>query len=90
MEDKKHSIILEGRDLLSTSGVKDIYSFDESKIVLETSLGILTVTGNELHINKLNIDDGNLQIRGQINSCAYSEDRNIKERGQGVLSRIFK
>jgi len=90
MEDKKHSVILENRNNISTSGVIDIFSFDENKVVLETSLGLLTITGEGLHINRLNIDDGNLQIRGKINSCIYSEVKNVKERGKGILGKMFK
>lgn len=90
MEDKKHSIILESRNALSTSGVKDIYNFDENKVVLETSLGVLTIMGEGLHINKLNIEDGNLQVRGNISSCIYSESKNIRDRGKGLLGKMFK
>ncbi|MDD2573087.1 MAG: sporulation protein YabP [Bacillota bacterium] len=90
MEDKKHSITLEDRGSLSISGVKDIYNFDENKVALETSLGTLTVTGEGLQINKLSIDDGNLQVKGNITSCIYSEGRELKDKGKGILARMFK
>lgn len=90
MEEKKHSIMLENRNLLSISGVKDIYNFDENKVALETTLGTLTVMGEGLQINKLSIDDGNLQVKGNITSCNYSEGREFKDRGKGILSRMFK
>ena len=77
MEEKRHSIMLEDRSSLSISGVKDIYNFDENEVALETSLGTLTVTGEGLQINKLSIDDGNLQVKGNITSCSYSESREI-------------
>jgi sporulation protein YabP len=90
VEEKKHSIMLEDRNSLSVSGVKDIYNFDENKVALETSLGTLTVTGEGLQINKLSIDDGNLQVKGNITSCIYSESRELKDRGKGILARMFK
>jgi sporulation protein YabP len=90
MEEKGHSISLENRNSLSVSGVKDIYSFDENKVVLETSLGTLSISGEGLQINKLNIEDGNLQVKGNIISCIYSESREIRERGKGILGRMFK
>lgn len=90
MEDKKHSIVLENRKLLSTSGVKDVYSFNENKIVLETTLGTLTVLGEGLHINRLSIEDGNLQIQGHISSCTYSESKGTGEKGRGILGKLFK
>ena len=78
MEEKRHSIMLEDRSSLSISGVKDIYNFDENEVALETSLGTLTVTGEGLQINKLSIDDGNLQVKGNITNCIYSESRKLK------------
>jgi sporulation protein YabP len=90
MEERKHSVSIENRNYLSTSGVKDIYNFDENKVVLETSLGTLTITGEGLHINKLNIDDGNLIIRGNISSCLYSESKDLREKGRGFLGKMFK
>ncbi|MGI6697293.1 MAG: sporulation protein YabP [Clostridiales bacterium] len=90
MEEKKHSITLEDRNLLFISGVKDIYSFDENRVVLETTLGTLTVTGEGLQINKLSIDDGSLKVKGSITSCIYSEGREFKDRGKGILARMFK
>lgn len=85
MEDKKHSITLDDRNLLFISGVKDIYSFDENKVILETTLGTLTVTGEGLQINKLSIDDGNLKVKGSITSCIYSEGREFKDRERVYL-----
>ncbi|MBA1334619.1 MAG: hypothetical protein HPY66_2523 [Firmicutes bacterium] len=90
MEDKKHNLSIESRNHLSTSGVKDIYSFDENKVVLDTTLGTLTIIGEGLHINKLNIDDGNLVVQGNISSCEYSESKNIRERGKGFFKKVFK
>lgn len=90
MEEKKHSIMLDNRNSLSISGVKDIYSFDENRVALETSLGTLIVTGEGLQINRLNIDDGGLQVRGNITSCVYAESREFKDRGKGILARMFK
>jgi sporulation protein YabP len=90
MEEKNHNISLENRNSLSVSGVKDIYNFDETKVVLDTNLGTLTIAGEGLQINKLNIEDGNLQVKGSIISCVYSESRELRERGKGILGRMFK
>jgi sporulation protein YabP len=90
MDDKSHEITIENRNHLQTSGVKDIYSFDESRVVLETSLGTLSITGEGLHINKLNIDDGNLTVKGTIHSCIYTESKDLREKSRGFFSRIFK
>jgi sporulation protein YabP len=90
MDDKSHGITIDNRKHLQTSGVKDIYSFDENRVVLETSAGTLSITGEGLHINKLNIDDGNLTVIGTIHSCIYTESKDLREKSKGFFSRMFK
>ena len=45
-----HNIIIEDRKKLTLSGVKDVISFDDETLLLETALGRLTVKGAGLHI----------------------------------------
>ncbi len=82
-----HNLILEGRRVLSLSGVNDIDSFDEQTIVLFTEMGELTVRGSNLHINKLNVDTGELNIDGDIHTMIYTDD-DVKRRG--FFERLFK
>lgn len=93
MEEKKsikmpHSLILQDRGVLSVSGVADVDSFDEQTVVLFTDLGELTVKGTDLHINKLNVDTGELAIEGEITSMIYSEEKAAS--GNGFFSKLFK
>ncbi len=93
LEEKKiiklpHNIILEDRKMLSISGVEDIDSFDESMVVLFTELGELTIKGNNLHINKLNVDTGELTMDGNIFALVYSEQQQKKQ--NGMFSKMFK
>lgn len=82
-----HSIIMENREKLSISGVSDIDSFDESTVLLFTDMGDLEVRGNNLHMNKLNVDSGEVSIEGDIYAIVYSE--NTKSSG-GFFSKLFK
>ena len=50
------NLILENRQKLSVSGVADVLSFDDQVVIIETELGLLTVKGENLRINKLSID----------------------------------
>lgn len=68
----KQSIILQQRKDLRISGVKDIDSFSETKIVLNTVLGELVVKGNELHIISLITETGDLTVKGRITSLVYN------------------
>ena len=82
-----HHIILEDRHALSVSGVSDVDSFDEMTVIIYTDLGELTVKGEGLHINRLNIETGELSLEGQIQSLTYAE---IQNRASGFFGRLFK
>lgn len=82
------NIILENRNKLNVSGVKDVLSFDDQVVIMETELGLLTVKGENLKINKLSIDTSEVIVEGEINNLGYSEQSKDKE--GGLLSKIFK
>lgn len=83
------NLILENRNKLSISGVKDVLSFDDQVVIMETELGLLTVKGENLKINKLSIDTSEVIIEGEINNLGYS-DHTKKEQEGGLFSKIFK
>ena len=83
------NLILENRNKLSISGVKDVLSFDDQVVIMETELGLLTVKGDNLKINKLNIDTSEVIIEGEINNLGYS-DHTKREADSGIFSKIFK
>lgn len=82
------NLILENREKLSISGVIDVLSFDDQIVILETELGMLTIKGEDLRINKLSIDTQDVIIEGNIVSLSYSDK---EERKSGnILGKIFK
>lgn len=83
------NIILENRGKLSISGVLDVLSFDDQVIVLETDLGLLTVKGENLRINKLSIDTSEVIVEGDISALIYS-DKDMDKKGASFLGKIFK
>ena len=83
------NVILENREKLSISGVVDVLSFDDEVVMIETELGLLTVKGNNLRINKLSIDTSEVIVEGSISYLAYSEN-NLEKNSGGLLSKIFK
>ena len=80
-----HRLQLEGREKLSVSGVEDVVRFDENCIVT-TSAGTLIITGEELHIGKLSLDGGEMQVDGRIDAVTY-EDTEVRQ--GSFLSRLF-
>lgn len=83
------NLILENRNKLSISGVKDVLSFDDQVVIMETELGLLTVKGDNLKINKLSIDTSEVIVEGEISNLGYSE-HNKKEQDGGLFGKIFK
>ena len=81
-----HRLQLEGREKLSVSGVEDVVRFDENCIVTTTSAGTLIITGEELHIGKLSLDGGEMQVDGRIDAVNY-EDTEVRQ--GSFLSRLF-
>lgn len=81
-----HSLILENRKILTATGVSNVDSFDEQTVVAYTDLGELVIRGSKLHIEKLNIESGELTLDGEISSMSYSESR----AAGGFFTRLFK
>lgn len=94
MEGKKITgtgkVELLSREELRLSGVNDVHSFNEEAIILETELGLLTIGGEDLHIIKLNLDAGELEVKGLINSFVYNEESKFFSKGEGIFSKLFK
>lgn len=83
------NLILENRNKLSISGVLDVLSFDDQIVILETELGLLTIKGDNIRINKLSIDTSEVIIEGDIISMAYSE-KEMDKKSSSFLGKIFK
>lgn len=89
IEDKKSTLNLESRKKLSVTGVKEVVSFNEEEINLNTVLGTLRIRGNNLKMNKLDVQNGDLVIIGHIDSCTYINKEKKKE-NDSILSKLFK
>ena len=82
------NIILENRQKLSLSGIRDVLSFDDQIIIIETELGLLTIKGENLKINKLSLDTSDFIVEGEISSLIYSDNEITGK--QSFLKKIFK
>ena len=83
------NLILENRGKLSISGVLDVLSFDDQVVIVETELGLLTVKGENIRINKLSIDTSEVIVEGDIASLTYCDKNSEKTKGS-IMSKIFK
>ena len=84
-----HKVIIDGRDRVSISAVNDVDSFNENEIIFLTSAGMMTITGEDLHITKLNLDEGMLIIDGTVDSIDYS-DHEEERMNSKKLFKVFR
>jgi len=84
------NMFLENREKLSITGVKDVLSFDDQMVIVETELGLLTIKGENIRINKLSIDSSEVSIDGYISSLNYSNNEAGNKKNSSILGKIFK
>ncbi len=72
---RQHTLHMERRKHISLTGVSDVSSFHEHEVVLKVDSATMIVTGENMHIGKLLIEDGRLDIDGQIDSIIYEKPR---------------
>ena len=84
-----HSISLLEKKTLVITGVKKIDTFDKLHFIIDTTMGIMVIKGEELELIKLDTMSGNVTIKGSINSLEYLVD-NKKSNEESIISRLFK
>ncbi len=82
-----HKLELSERNKLTMTGVSEVVSFDETAVVLQTQLGLLTVHGQGLQLKNLSVDGGQVSVEGTIAALIYEEPRSTSG---GWLGRIFR
>lgn len=87
---RAHKMVLSNRRTCNLTGVNDVLSFDVNEIILETDLGMLMIKGNELHVNRLTLDKGEVDIEGRVDSFTYSEQMSAVAKGESLLTRLFR
>ena len=86
---KAHKIMLTNRKNGSFTGILDVLSFDINEILLETEQGMLHVKGKDLHVNRLNLEKGEVDIEGMIESFSYSQVPMGMKKSDGLFGKIF-
>ena len=93
MEEKSgiraHACRLENRSAASLTGVREVVSFDENQVVVDTDMGLLTIKGKDLHVNRLSLEKGEIDIEGRTDSLVYSAGGGAKS-GESFFAKLFK
>lgn len=77
------------RASISINGVNKIISFDDEEFLMETIMGNLRILGEGLELLKLDTLDGNVKIKGKINSFNYIDGK-VKNKEDSLVSKLFK
>ena len=87
---RMHKVTMTNRRTCTVNGVNDVLSFDLREILLETEQGMLTIKGADLHVNRLTLEKGEVDIEGTIDSCVYSSNEALRKSGESLFTRLFK
>ena len=85
-----HKVTITNRKSCAVSGVNDVLSFDEHEILLETEQGMLMIKGEELHVSRLTLDKGEVDIDGKVDSFTYSDVSASGKKNESLLSKLFR
>ncbi|GFI37663.1 spore protein YabP [Lachnospiraceae bacterium] len=87
---KNHKLVVNNRKTSLVTGVIDVLSFDLNEILLETEQGMMMVKGTDLHVNKLSLEKGEVDMSGNIDSIAYSEIHAGGKQADNLFSKLFR
>lgn len=87
---KGHKLNIIARKSAMITGVNDVLSFDAGEVLLQTEQGVLMIRGSELHVNRLTLEKGEVDIDGRIDSMTYSDASNYGKSGESLFGRLFK
>jgi len=85
-----HKVVMTNRRNCTVNGVNDVLSFDIHEILLETEQGMLMIKGDDLHVSRLTLEKGEVDIDGKIDSFTYSDVANAGHKNESLLSRLFR
>ena len=87
---RTHTLVINNRKTSMVTGVVDVLAFDLSEIMLETDQGMLVVRGKDLHVNRLSLDKGEVDLAGHIDNVTYSDVPHGKKKNESLFVKLFK
>ncbi|HHT97689.1 MAG TPA: sporulation protein YabP [Clostridiales bacterium] len=86
----EHKLIVNSRESIIITGVNDVLSFDAKEVLLHTEYGALMIRGSELHVKRLTLEKGEIDLDGKVDSIMYSDNTSYKKSSETLLNRLFK
>lgn len=87
---RMHKVTMTNRKNCILTGVNDVLSFDIHEVLLETEQGMLMIRGDDLHVNRLTLDKGEVDVDGKIDSFTYSDVSGSVHKGESLLTKLFR
>lgn len=87
---RPHRLMMQNRSSLSITGIRDVVSFDENQVVLDTDMGLLTMKGKDLHVSRLTLEKGEVDVDGTVDSLVYSSNDSYRKSGESLFNRLFR
>ncbi len=87
---RMHRMTMTNRKNCTVNGVNDVLSFDIHEILLETEQGMLMIKGDDLHVSRLTLEKGEVDIDGRIDSFTYSDAAGSGYKKESLLSKLFR
>lgn len=88
--EKNHRLHITNRNRGSLDGIKDVIAFAPEEVILSTEQGRLTIGGEELHVISLDVEKGQLEFDGRIDSMIYTEEKTARKTAFKIIGRMFK
>ena len=90
VDSKEHEIILKNRKSMLISGVKNVDSFDSEEFLIDSELGHIQIKGSELVLEKMDLDNGKVTIKGKTDSFNYVNGQKNKANKENFVKKLFK
>lgn len=87
---KQHKVTMNQRKSCMLTGIKDVMSFDVREVILETEQGMMSIKGEDLHVNRLSLESGEVDLDGRIDSLTYSDTSTLGNRGESLFAKLFR
>jgi len=87
---RAHKITLSNRRNGNFSGIKDVISFDPKEILLQTEMGMLLIKGEDLHVSRLTLEKGEVDVEGLVISLTYSDAEDHGKKAENFIGKLFR
>lgn len=86
----RHTLLMDEREKLQIGGVLEVLSFDEEGVMMETTCGLLVLKGADLHIGRLDLEEGEVTVNGTVDSIDYTDGSGSGSRAHPLLGKLFQ